>query len=131
MGGDPHADHSTERVAKQDGRRRNALLQKTNNVSGVLDAAISSRDVAGLAMSAQIRRKDMPPHAQARNQRQEYLPAPAQAVQQHKWGSVGFSLGIVQLDRSGVEDLLIQPVMMLGNCRFQWDAPAEASHTIF
>src|ERR1019366_1690190 len=49
-------------------------------------------------MTAKVRREDMPAHAQRRNHRKKYLPAPPQSMQQHKRRPMSRPFGIVQLN---------------------------------
>ena len=62
-------------------------------------------------MSAKVRRENMPAQAQRGNHRQKNLPAPAEAMQQHKRRPIRGAFGIVQLNFTRVECVLDQAGM--------------------
>jgi len=74
------------------------------------------RDTRRFTMPAQVWCKDMPAQAERWNQRQKYLPPPAQSVKQHKRWPIVWTLGIIELNltvRSGGKLSLNQSCMIL------------------
>src|SRR5580658_3583505 len=96
MTGDRHGQHAPKRISKQHGWGGDTLAEKAGNIFRILRSVVSARNAGGFAMAAQIGREDMPTQAQRRNQRQKYLPATAQPMQQHKWRAMRRTFGIVQ-----------------------------------
>src|SRR5260370_11707481 len=92
-----------------------ALAQKVGDVCGILRAAVSASHAGRLAMTAKVRREDMPAQAQRGDHRQKYLPAPPESMQQHQWRPMGGPFGIVQSNFAGVEGTLDQACMIFAH----------------
>src|ERR1039458_5211323 len=69
-------------------------------------------------MAAKVGREDMPAQAQRGNQRQKYLPAPSEPVQEDKRRPMGRAFGIVQLNFAGVEGALDETWMIFAHSLF-------------
>src|SRR5271163_4526553 len=106
MRSDPHADHTPERMPEKYCGSGNTVAKKAGYLFRILRAVVSASYPRRLAMTAKIGREDMPAHAQRRNQRQKYLPAPAESMQQHEWRPIGGAFGIVQSNVVAVEAAL-------------------------
>jgi hypothetical protein len=90
-------------MSEKHGGSGNALAKQAGDVFSILRAMVSASYVRGLAMTAKVGRKDMPAQAQRGNQRQKYLPTPAEPMQQHERRPMGRPFGIVQTNFAGVE----------------------------
>src|ERR1019366_5282786 len=93
----------------------NALAQEAGDVFSILRAAISAGHAGRLAMTAKVKREDMPAQAQRRNHRQKYLPAPPESLQQQERRPMGRPFGIVQSNFAGVEGVLDQAWMIFAH----------------
>src|ERR1019366_7992448 len=106
MRSDPHGQHAAERMPKEHGGSGNALANQAGDVFGILRALVSAGNAGGFAMPAKVGREDLPTQAQRGNHGEKYLPAPAEAMQQHERRPMGRAFGVVQLHFARVEGAL-------------------------
>jgi hypothetical protein len=93
-------------VPKEHGGSANALAEKMGNVFAVLRRLIAARYVRRFAMTAHVRRVNMPAQAEGGNEGQKYLPAAPESVEEHEGRAIGGALSVIQFDFAGVEGVL-------------------------
>src|ERR1039458_7404459 len=127
MRSNPHAQHAAQGMPEENCRRGNALAQKAGDVFSILRATVSASHAGRFAMTAKVRREDMPAHAQRRNHRKKYLPAPPQSMQQHKRRPMSRPFGIVQLNAqanfAAIKGVLDQAWMIFAHNVFAHNIP--------
>src|SRR5208282_205243 len=99
-------------MSEEYGGSGNALTKEAGDVFGIPRAVVSASHTGGLAMTAKVRRNDMPAQTQRGNHRQKYLPASAKSMEQHQRRPMGRAFGVVQLNFAGIESALDEAWMV-------------------